>query len=67
MLRNGFEFGPVVDRIQGVFCWIRFSDQETTLWDTGQDALQLMEYCRNASPAEIDETARLAFDAMGSS
>lgn len=61
-LYSGNEFTPVYDNLQGVFCWMRKSDGETSLWETGQDAQDVLAYVSvPRDPAEIDETARLAF------
>ena len=65
-LYSGNEFVPVYDNLMGVFCWMRKSDGETTPWETGQDAQEMLAYAsRVKHPSQTDETARLAFDAAG--
>jgi hypothetical protein len=62
-LYSGEKYTPVYDNLMGVFCWLRKEDGETSLWETGQDAIAARDYASQPrNPEEIDATAALAFE-----
>jgi len=63
-VNKGLYYTPIHDALMGVFCWQRNSDQQTTLWEVGQDAIELFEWCKTAEPHEIDFAAQVAFAEM---
>ena len=64
-MTNGKKYQPVYDSNMGVFCWFRIGDQETTMWDTGQWAIEWRDKCLNATSDEIDEWVEDEFLAQG--
>lgn len=64
-MTQGNEFVPFFDNLMGVFRWFRLSDEEVTLMETGSDAIELRDWCETATPEQIDERAREAFEEEG--
>jgi hypothetical protein len=64
-MTNGEKHMPIFDKLHGVFRWYRFGDDALTMWETGQEAIELRDWCETATPEEIDERAAEEFEREG--
>lgn len=57
-MTQGNKYYPSFDRLSGVFRFIRLSDDAVSLCETGQDAIDMRDWCELATAEEVDERAK---------